>query len=198
MTDSRLVSAAFAPPSLPDARLLLSAETIQTRLAGLAQEIETFYQDRDFVLIGVLNGAWVFVADLARQLRSARVEVDFLRARKFRENEDFDAPVEILLDCQADVRGREVLLVEDIADTGDTLVRLVTHLREKGAQDVKVCVFLDKPERRRESLRETLKIDFCGFEIPDRWVFGYGLDDNRLHRHLPHLYHRTPETETEP
>src|SRR5579871_955580 len=173
---------------IPGMRVLIPANDVQKRVCDLAHEIEDYYQGREFVLVGVLNGAWMFLADLARQISSDNFMIDFVRISRTKGEANYAAlagsmPPPLIQDIANDVEGKEVLIVEDIADTGVTLDVIIKHILTKNPKDVKVCALLDKASRRKEELKD-IKIDFRGFPIQDVWVVGYGLDDRERYRNL--------------
>jgi hypoxanthine phosphoribosyltransferase len=173
------------------ARVLFDAATIARRVAGLAEELRAALGASGAsgeaasrpLLVGVLRGAWVFLADLVRVLPPDLADVDFVRARSYGADRESSGKVHITRDVEEDVRGRDVVLVEDIVDSGRTLAALQAHLRGKGARSVRVVTLLDKPSRRVVDVRP----DWVGFVIPDVFVIGYGLDWAGKGRNLPDL-----------
>jgi hypoxanthine phosphoribosyltransferase len=162
------------------ATLLFSAERIRERVAELGQAINHDYRGREPVLISVLKGAAMFHADLLRAL-TLGASVDFMSISAYGAS----APgvVRILKDLDEDIGGRDVILVEDIVDTGLTLSYLLTALRERAPASLEVCALLDKTARRITPV----EVRYTGFECPDRFVVGYGLDFSGLYRNLPHI-----------
>lgn len=163
-------------------RTLLSADEIQNRVAELAEEIAAQSQGMDLVLVGALRGAFIFLADLVRKL-SVPVAVDFLAASSYGSATDSSGDVRISLDLKASIRDRDVILVEDIVDTGYTLQALLRHLEAHHPRTLRSCALLSKPSRRIVSV----EADWTGFEIPDEFVVGYGLDYSERYRDLPYL-----------
>ncbi len=161
---------------------LLSAETIAAKVRELAAQIAADYGGGTPVLIGALTGSFVFLADLIRLL-DMPVEVDFVVARSYGDGVESSGQVRVVWGPERDLSGRDVILVEDILDTGLTAQRLVEHLLGRGARTVRVCALLDKPSRRRTDLAA----DYRGFEVPDEFVIGYGLDFGELYRGLPYV-----------
>jgi hypoxanthine phosphoribosyltransferase len=159
---------------------LLPADAIARRVAELGRQISADYAGRRPVLVGVLTGAWVFLADLVRQL-SIPVRCDFLKAASYGAGTHTSGQVRILLDVTTPIAGEHVLLVEDIVDTGTCIQRLLDHLAAKRPADVRVCTLLDKPPRRTVPV----PVDYVGFVVPDRFIVGYGIDWNERHRELP-------------
>jgi hypoxanthine phosphoribosyltransferase len=161
---------------------LVSAEDLQRRVTELAAEIERDYDGRDLVLIGVLKGAVMFMADLMRDLEIP-CEVDFMAVSSYGSATDSSGVVRILKDLDASIAGRDVLLVEDIVDSGLTLHYLLKSLRAREPRSLEVCALLTKPERRRVDL----PIRYVGFEIPNRFAIGYGLDHAQRYRNLRYV-----------
>ena len=161
-------------------RLLLSEEQIAHRVDALAQEIAG--RGAEIHLVCVLKGAFVFCSDLARALsrNGADVRIDFLTARSY-EGKETTGRVQLSHNFQP--RGTNLLLVEDIVDTGLAIKAIVRHLESRGAASVRICSLLSKPSRRKAEV----KIDYLGFEIPDVFAVGYGLDCDEEHRGLPHI-----------
>jgi hypoxanthine phosphoribosyltransferase len=159
---------------------LISADQIRQRLQELGEQISADYGPRPLVLVGVLKGAWMFLADLVRQLRIP-VRCDFVRVSSYGMGTETSGEPRLLLDITDPIDGADVLLVDDILDTGLSCDWLKRHLLAKGAAEVHVCVLLDKPSRRRVALQA----DYVGFQIPDHFVVGYGLDSGERFRELP-------------
>jgi hypoxanthine phosphoribosyltransferase len=161
---------------------LVPSDDLKRRVTELGAEISRDYEGRDLVMIGVLKGAVLFIADLMRQL-SVPCEVDFMAVSSYGSSTDSSGVVRILKDLDAPIEGRDVLIVEDIVDSGLTLQYLVRNLRARNPGSLEVCALLTKPERRRVDL----PIRFVGFEIPDRYVVGYGLDYAQRYRNLSYV-----------
>lgn len=170
-------------PVADELKLLFSADDIRARVAGLGQRISVDYQGRDLILVAVLNGAALFAADLVRAL-AIPVTLDFLRAASYGPSTESTGVVQIRKDVETPVLGRDVLIVEDIVDTGLTARFLVDHLSAGQPRSIEVCTLLDKPSRRRAKLAPK----YVGFEIGDVFVVGYGMDYNQRHRQLPGVY----------
>jgi hypoxanthine phosphoribosyltransferase len=160
--------------------LLFSRETIGKRVKELAEQISRDYEGRELLLVGILNGAFIFMADLIRGMRIP-CRVDFVRMASYGSGSQSSGEVRITKDLETPIMGRDVLIVEDIIDTGLTLSHLLNVLRERRPASVRVCAFLDKKERRRVPFTA----EYVGFTIPDRFVVGYGLDFNENFRFLP-------------
>jgi hypoxanthine phosphoribosyltransferase len=161
---------------------LIAAEDIRQRVERLAREIAEAYQGRAVTVIGILNGCLIFMADLIRRI-DLPLRVAFLTASSYRGESTSPGKLIIRDELLPDLAGKHVLLLDDILDTGQTLTRVVAHLREKGAESVKVAVLLRKAGRQEVPFEP----DFVGFTIPDKFVIGYGLDYNDEYRHLPFI-----------
>ncbi len=159
--------------------VLISRAQIARRVRELAREIERDFQGRDFVVVSLLNGTVMFLADLIRHL-NLPLRLDFMGVSSYREGTS-SRELFYTKELRLDVRGRDVLLVDDILDTGKTLSSVLAKLRELKPREIKTCVLLDKPSRRVENVRA----DYAGFEIPDLFVIGYGLDYAERYRNLP-------------
>jgi hypoxanthine phosphoribosyltransferase len=162
--------------------VLVSSEDLQRRVTELGAEISSDYEGRDLVMIGVLKGAVLFIADLMRHL-TVPCEVDFMAVSSYGSATDSSGVVRILKDLEAPIEGRDVLIVEDIIDSGLTLQYLVRNLRARNPGSLEVCALLTKPSRRRVEL----PIRYVGFEIPNRYVIGYGLDYAQRYRNLRYV-----------
>jgi hypoxanthine phosphoribosyltransferase len=160
--------------------ILVKPEELQNRVRELAAEISRDYADRDLVLIGVLKGAVFFLSDLMRELE-VPCEVDFMAVASYGSATRSSGVVRILKDLDAVIEGRDVLIVEDIVDSGLTLQYLLRNLGARNPRSLEVCALLTKPERRKVQLPTR----YVGFEIPDRFVIGYGLDHGERYRNLP-------------
>lgn len=163
------------------AAVLFTAAQIAARVRALAKTIQAEGKGQDFVLVGVLKGSFVFIADLLRAL-NLPVELDFLSLSSYAGDRSSEI-VRLNFDIRANVRGKKVLLVDDIVDTGFSLAFARKHLLAKGASDVEVCVLLDKPARRKVFV----PVRYIGFSVPDAFVVGYGLDYNERYRELPYI-----------
>jgi len=162
--------------------VLVPAEDLQRRIGELGAEISRDYEGRDLVMIGVLKGAVLFLADLMRHL-TVPCEIDFMAVSSYGSETDSSGVVRILKDLDSSIEGRDVMIVEDIIDSGLTLQYLLRNLRARNPRSVEVCSLLTKPERRRVEL----PIRYVGFEIPNRFVIGYGLDHEQRYRNLGYV-----------
>ncbi|HSI92675.1 MAG TPA: hypoxanthine phosphoribosyltransferase [Jiangellaceae bacterium] len=171
-------------------KVLLTEADIRSRIAEIATEIERDYEGRDLLLVGVLKGAVMVMADLSRAL-NRHVETDWMAVSSYGSGTRSSGVVRILKDLDADLTGRHVLVVEDIIDTGLTLSWLVTNLRSRGPASVETCALLRKPE----AAKTAVDVRYVGFDIPNEFVVGYGLDYAERYRNLtvvatlaPHVY----------
>ncbi len=161
---------------------LVSGEDLQRRVAELGREISAEYAGRDLFMIGVLKGAVLFLADLMRNIEIP-CEVDFMAVSSYGSQTDSSGVVRIMKDLDAPIEGRDVLIVEDIIDSGLTLQYLMRNLKARSPASLEVCALLTKPER----LRVDLSPRYVGFEIPNRFAIGYGLDHAQRYRNLPYV-----------
>lgn len=162
---------------------MISAKAIAARLEDLCSEIERTFADTDkLVVVGLLRGSFVFIADLVRELELP-VEVDFLEASSYGDEMTSSREVRILKDLRGKIEGRDVLLVEDIVDTGHTLKHVTTLLKSRKPKRLETIALLDKPSRREVDVKAT----WTGFEIPDKFVVGYGIDYAQRNRNLPYI-----------
>jgi hypoxanthine phosphoribosyltransferase len=166
-------------------KVLLDGETISRKVAELASEVAACYSGKEFVAVGVLKGAIFFLADLVRSLpRDSLVKIDFMAVSSYGASTKSSGIVKIVKDLDTDIKGHDVLLVEDILDTGLTLSYLQELLKGRSPRSLRTCVLLDKPDRRRVDAH----VDFKGFSIPDEFVVGYGLDYSGYWRNLPDIH----------
>ncbi len=163
-------------------KILLAKEDIEKRVRDLGREIARKYAGKDLIIIGVLKGAWIFMADLVRAM-DMDVFCDFVRVASYGGGTESSGEVRLLYWPDVDFKGKRVLVVDDIADTGLTSMFLKQKFMEEGAVSVEFCVLLDKPARRKTDF----KPDYVGFTIPDHFVVGYGMDCNESYRNLPHV-----------
>jgi hypoxanthine phosphoribosyltransferase len=170
--------------------VLFTEEQIQNRLAELAAEIEVDYEGKEILLVGVLKGAVMVMADLARHF-SRHIEMDWMAISSYGSGTKSSGVVRILKDLDTDINGRHVIVVEDIIDTGLTLSWLVSNLASRGPASVEICTLLRKPEAQRMSV----DVKYVGYDIPNEFVIGYGLDYAEKYRNLrcigtlaPHVY----------
>jgi hypoxanthine phosphoribosyltransferase len=164
--------------------VMISEAEIRNRIAELGQQITEHYRDSgsDMVLVGLLRGSFMFMADLCRTINVSH-EVDFMTASSYGSGMSSTRDVKILKDLDEDIRGKDVLIVEDIIDSGNTLSRVSEILRLREPKSLAICTLLDKPSRREVDV----KVDYIGFSIPDEFVVGYGIDYAQRYRHLPYI-----------
>ena len=165
----------------PNLEILYSPEQIADRIVELGRQITSDYTGRDLVLVGVLKGSSVFHADLMRAI-DLPLTIDFMAVSSYKDGTKSTGDVEILKDLSNPIRDKDVLVVEDIVDTGLTLTRLLDILDSRGANSIKLATLLDKPEPR---INKELNIDYTGFVIPNKFVVGFGLDAAGRYRNLP-------------
>lgn len=162
---------------------MISAKSIAARIEELSGEIRTTFASTDkLVVVGLLRGSFVFIADLVREL-DMPVEVDFLEASSYGDGMESSREVRILKDLRGEIHDRDVLVVEDIVDTGFTLSHVVSLLKSRGPKRLETIALLDKPSRREVDIKAT----WTGFEIPDEFVVGYGIDYGQRNRNLPYI-----------
>ena len=162
---------------------MIPTETIQKRVRELGAEITKEYGDRSLVLVCVLKGSFVFAADLMRTIDVPNLRIDFLGTRSYGEGTESSGVVQITQDLSKPIAGEDVIIVEDIVDTGLTIAHLVDLFRTRNPRSVKVCSLLHKPARARVAVH----VDYLGFTIEDKFVVGYGLDWAEKYRHLPFI-----------
>ena len=157
-------------------------EDIEKAVQRLAGEIYRDYRDKNPLVIGILAGSFIFLADLVRKL-DFPLEIDFTRLCSYGSGTESSGDVKMLLEPLNPVQGRDILVVEDIADTGYSLSFLMDYLEKKGPKSLKLCVLADKPSRRKVPLT----IDYAGFTVPDEFLVGYGLDCDEQYRNIPEI-----------
>lgn len=160
-------------------KTLVTEQQIKERIKEIGKQITQDYQGKDLLIIGVLKGAWIYMADLIREI-DVNCTVDFLAASSYGASFETSGVVTITRDISTDVRGKDIILVEDIVDSGFTLNHLKKLMYERGANSVRISTLLSKPSRRRVEI----PVEYVGFEIPDAFVIGYGLDYIEKYRHL--------------
>jgi hypoxanthine phosphoribosyltransferase len=163
-------------------RPIVTQEEMRARIRELGKQITTDYSGKDFVLVGVLKGAYAFYADLARAIRIP-MRVDFIVVTSYGSQAKTSGKVKMVTELTEDIKGKDVLLVEDIVDSGLTIQYLVKQLSKRKPRSVKICTLLSKPERRTVDV----PLAYIGFNIPDKYVVGYGLDYQQKYRNLPYL-----------
>lgn len=163
--------------------ILISENQIKERIKELGSEITKDYQNKNLYILSLLRGSFIFTADLVRNI-TVPVKIGFMTTSSYDNNEESSGKVKILNDVADDLKDADVLIVDDIVDTGITMSFVKDHLSGKGARSIKCCVLLDKPERRKVNL----KPDYCCFEIPDVFVAGYGLNYGDYYRNIPYVF----------
>jgi len=163
--------------------VLYSRAEIQKKVKEMANRISHDYAGRELIIVGILKGAFVFMADLIREL-TIPCKIDFVRAASYGAGQETSGKVVMTKDIETSIKGKDILIVEDIVDTGLTLTYLVDWLKERNPKSLKVCAFLDKRKRRKVDF----EADYVGFTIDDGFVVGYGLDFNEQARYLPEVY----------
>jgi hypoxanthine phosphoribosyltransferase len=162
--------------------LILSQDELKERIQDLGAQISIDYKDRDLVAIGVLNGAFIFMADLVRAI-SIPLAADFIRVASY-DNNSSSGTISLTKDVELDIAGKDVLLVEDIVDTGNTMTWLHNYFKDRSVRSLKTCALLNKLERREIDVT----IDYAGFADKGGFLVGYGLDYAQLYRNLPEIY----------
>lgn len=165
-----------------DVAMMLSGQAIQNRVQEMGQQITTDYAQKDLMIIGLLNGVYVFFADLTRSV-DLDAEIAFMRLGSYGAGTESSGTVRLIQDLDKSIEGRHVLVVEDIIDTGLTVKNVTEILQARKPASLKVCTLLDKPSRRKVDVRA----DYVGFSIEDHFVVGYGLDVNGKYRNLPYV-----------
>jgi hypoxanthine phosphoribosyltransferase len=167
----------------PKLKILISRDEIAKAVDRLASEIKRDYQGKQPLLIGVLKGSFMFMADLIRQLDSP-LELDFIGLSSYGTARESSGRVRVVQGVKTPIKGRDVLVIEDIVDTGITISFLLDYLNKKQPASLKLCALTDKPSRRRVPV----SIDYLGFTVPNKFIVGYGLDFNQKFRNLPDIY----------
>lgn len=163
--------------------VLFDEKTILNRVREVADEINDEYGDKPIVAIPLLRGGIMFATDLIRNLKCS-VELDFLTTSSYGFSETSSGNVNILSDLRTDIEGKDVIIIDDIIDTGKTLYKVRDFLKTKNPNSIKICTMLDKPSRRDADI----SVDFCGFEVDDLFIVGYGLDYQNFYRNIPYIF----------
>lgn len=162
--------------------VMLSEDQIKVKVYELAKQIERDFKGEELLVVGILKGASVFVSDLIRCI-DLDVNIDFMSVSSYGNSTESSGTVKILKDLDVDIEGKNVLIVEDIIDSGLTLSNLVAALQTRNPKSLKLCTLLDKPERRKVDI----KVDYIGFVIEDKFIVGYGIDYAEKYRNLPYI-----------
>ena len=163
-------------------KVLVSEEELQKRVHELGEEINARYKDKRPMFLGVLKGSFIFMADLVRA-SGLMADIEFIAVSSYKNGTSSSGVVQITHDLQQDITGRDIIVVEDILDSGNTLSFLMGYFKAKGAASVSIATLLDKPARRTKPITA----DFVGFDVPDEFVVGYGLDYAQMYRNLPYI-----------
>ncbi|MGD9210666.1 MAG: hypoxanthine phosphoribosyltransferase [Desulfobacteraceae bacterium] len=169
---------------MPELIPILKETDIKQRIADISKRISKDYQDRELILIGVLKGSFIFLADLARQLTIEKIQIDFLRASSYGSNTSSSEKIQLTKDIDVDIKGKDVLIVEDIVDSGLTISFLIDHLKSFTPETIKICTLIDKKERRKTNIN----VDYACHVIEKGFIVGYGLDYAENYRNLPDIY----------
>lgn len=169
---------------MPELVPVVTESEIEKRVRELAVEISDMYRDKDLVLVGTLKGCFIFMADLVRQLKIP-VKIDFIAASSYGDSHESSGEVRITKSLSLDIKDKDVIIIEDIVDSGITLSFLNDYLLSHKPASLRVCTLIDKPERRKKEVR----IDFTGHVVEEGFLVGYGLDYAEQYRHLPAIYH---------
>lgn len=164
-------------------KVLFSRDEINARVKELGKELSETYKDKDLVVVSLLRGSFIFCADLVREM-DIPVEVDFITTHSYGHGEVSTGNVEIVHDLRTDLKGKDVLIVDDIMDSGHTIKKVREHLAEKSPNSIDICVMLDKPSRRQVDLDP----EYIGFSIPDLFIVGYGLNYGDHFRNIPYIF----------
>ncbi len=167
---------------MEEVKVLIEEEKIDEKVREIAKKIEEDYKGKEITLICILKGSSFFTIDLAKRI-NRNVKIEFIQVSSYGSSTVGAQNIELKLDLKESIEEKDVIIVEDIIDTGRTLKFLIEHLKGRKPNSLKLCTLLDKPERRIYDV----KVDYLGFEIPDKFVVGYGLDFNEMYRNLPYV-----------
>lgn len=170
-------------------KVLVTEEELKATVQRLGQELTAVYQDKNVLVIGILRGASLFMADIIRAM-DCYLEIDFMDISSYGSGTESSGEVKIIKDLSESVEGKDILIVEDIIDTGRTLKYIIELLKFRKANSIRICSLLDKAARRTEA---DVKVDYVGVEVPNEFVVGYGLDYNQRYRNLPYIGVLKPE-----
>jgi hypoxanthine phosphoribosyltransferase len=169
---------------MPEFIPVLTKSDIRDRVSALGERISADYKGKDLVLIGVLKGAFIFLSDLIRHI-TVPVKIDFVGAASYGDKTETSGRIKLTKDVEIDLRDKDVLVVEDIIDSGLTLAHLVDYLKSLGLKSIKICTLVDKRERRQAAV----SVDYACHVVEEGFLVGYGLDYAEDYRHLPEIYH---------
>lgn len=164
-------------------RILFNRDEIKTKVEELGEKISKDYKDKDLIVISLLRGSFIFAADLVREI-NVPVEIDFMTTSSYGNDEETSGRVDIVNNFRTEITGKDVLIVDDIMDSGITMRYVFEHIKKYNPNSIKTCVMLDKPSRRRVEM----KPDYIGFTIPDVFIVGYGLNYGNHYRNIPYIY----------
>ena len=167
---------------MEEIKTLIDEQKLQSRISEIAKQIEEEYKGKEITLICILKGSIFFTVDLAKKI-NGDVRLEFIRVSSYGEGTESSGEIKMKLDLKDSIQGKDVIVIEDIIDTGRTLSYLLEYLKMKDPNSVKLCALLDKPDRRVVDV----KVDYTGFQIPDKFVIGYGLDYDEKYRNLPYV-----------
>lgn len=167
---------------MEEMKVLIDEEKLQKRIGEIAKQIEDEYKGKEIILICILKGSIFFTVDLARKI-NGDVKLEFIRVSSYDDGTESSGEIKMKLDLKDSIQGKDVIVIEDIIDTGRTLSYLIEYLKMKKPNSVKLCALLDKPDRRVIDV----KVDYTGFQIPDKFVIGYGLDWDEKYRNIPYI-----------
>ena len=164
-------------------RVMISREQIEERVKALAAQLDKLYEGRTPVVVCILKGSVMFFADLIREMKTP-MQIDFMAVSSYGKNSISSGKLQVKKDLTVNICGKDVLIVEDIIDSGRTLAYLIEILKQRGPKSIRLCTLLDKPERR---VKKQVHVDYTCFTIPDEFVVGYGLDYDQKYRNLPYI-----------
>lgn len=168
---------------MEEIKILIDEEKLHKRVDEIAKQIEDEYKGKEIIFICILKGSIFFTVDLAKKI-NGDVKLEFIRVSSYDEGTESSGEIKMKLDLKDSIQGKDVIVIEDIIDTGRTLSYLIEYLKMKKPNSLKLCALLDKPERR---VKKDVKVDYTGFQIPDKFVVGYGLDVAEKYRNLPYI-----------
>lgn len=168
---------------MEEVKVLIDEEKLHKRVDEIAAQIEGEYKGKEIIFICILKGSVFFTVDLAKRI-NGDVKLEFIRVSSYNEGTESSGEIKMKLDLKDSIQGKDVIVIEDIIDTGRTLSYLIKYLKMKNPNSLKLCALLDKPERR---VKKDVKVDYTGFQIPDEFVVGYGLDVAEKYRNLPYI-----------
>lgn len=164
-------------------KVLINEEELNKRIAELSEQISRDYRNEEIVLICILKGAAYFAVDLSKKIKDNVIILDFMKVNSYGDEKETTGKINFILDLSTNIENKNVIIVEDIIDSGYTLNYLFDYLKRKNPKDLKICVLLDKEERRKKDI----KVDYIGFKIENKFVIGYGMDYEDKYRNLPYI-----------